>query len=345
MRSWMQRLGSALITLALACAACAPSANSTATPAAQMFRIGVITQAGPIADKSFNQAAWAGAQAAAQAVGGAAEYIETQTSKDYAANIARFGDQGYDVIITIGFGLSQATLVAARRYPASHFIGVDQFSVDAPPNLAGLIFHEDQAGYLAGVLAAKMTKTGVIAAVLGSDLVPPIVAFKEGYAAGAKSARADVRLIADFYPGGLDTAFSDPDWGAATAGRALEQGADVVFGAGGLTGSGALRAAAARVATNPDTFCIGVDSDQWETVPEARPCLLSSAMKLIEPGVVALVRQAKDGQFPSGNFFGDVGLAPFHGFDSQIPAEVKALLDVTVKGLKDGSITTGYVSK
>jgi basic membrane protein A len=112
----------------------------------------------------------------------------------------------------------------------------------------------------------------------------------------------------------------------------------VVFGAGGKTGNGAL----IQVASNAGLYCIGVDSDQWETVPEAHACLVSSAMKLITPGVFDLVKLAQDGKFPSGNYVGTTGLAPFHDFDSKVPADVKTKLQEIDKGLKDGSITTGY---
>jgi basic membrane protein A len=112
----------------------------------------------------------------------------------------------------------------------------------------------------------------------------------------------------------------------------------VVFGAGGKTGNGAL----IETAGTEGLYCIGVDSDQWETVPEAHPCLVSSAMKLITPGVGELVAMAKDGSFPGGNYFGQVGLAPFHDFDSTISADIKAKLEEINAGLQDGSIPTGY---
>ncbi|MGA1600621.1 MAG: BMP family lipoprotein, partial [bacterium] len=110
------------------------------------------------------------------------------------------------------------------------------------------------------------------------------------------------------------------------------------FGAGGLTGNGALQ----EIATHKGIYCIGVDTDQWNTVPAARPCLISSAMKLITPAVVDLVSSAKAGTFKGGNVFGAAGLAPFHDFDSVIPAQVKDLLVKTKAGLDSGAIKTGY---
>ena len=244
------------------------------------------------------------------------------------------------MIVTVGFALGAATLEAAQKYPDIKFIGVDQFQVPGEEldNVVGLIFHEDQSGYLAGVLAANMTESNTIAAVLGTDLVPPVVAFKEGYEFGAKSVNPDINLISTYHPGGIDTAFTDPEWGATTAAQAIDQGADVIFAAGGKTGNGGL----IEAASHEGVYCIGVDSDQWETVPEAHPCLVSSAMKLITPGVESLIEMAKNDEFPNGNFFGEAGLASFHDFEDQVPDDLKSELNRIADGLKDGSISTGY---
>jgi basic membrane protein A len=304
----------------------------------ELFCVGLVTDVGEIDDKSFNQSAWEGVLRAESELGAQVDYIETSDAKDYGANIGLFADAGYDVIVTVGFALGEATLEAATTYPDINFVGVDQFQGEAVSNVAGLIFTEDKAGFLAGALAGLLTETNTIAAVLGTDLVPPVVAFKEGYENGALYTNPDVNSISTFHPGGMDVAFTDPEWGASTAAQAIGQGADVIFGAGGKTGNGAL----IEVAGNDGLFCIGVDSDQWETVPEAHSCLVSSAMKLITPGVFDLVSAAKDGSFPSGNFVGDVGLAPFHDFDTVVSDEIKATLDEINTGLQDGSIETGY---
>jgi basic membrane protein A len=315
---------------------------------ADVFCIGLVTDVGEVDDKSFNQSAWEGAQQAAEELGGQAKFVETKDAKDYGANIDLFAADGYDVVITVGFALGEATSAAAAQYPEIKFIGVDQFqgwqfteeTTDDIANLSGLVFNEDQSGFLAGALAALMTESGKIAAVLGTDLVPPVVAFKEGYENGACYINPDIDYISTYHPGGLDVAFVDPEWGASTARQALDQGADVIFGAGGKTGNGAIT----EVASQEGAFCIGVDSDQWETVPEAHACLISSAMKLITPGVVELVKAAHGDSFPAGNYFGGSGLAPFHDFDGAIPQEVKDQLATIDAGLKDGSISTGYAN-
>ena len=114
----------------------------------------------------------------------------------------------------------------------------------------------------------------------------------------------------------------------------MDQGADIIFGAGGATGNGAL----IEVAEEAGALCVGVDSDQWFTVPEAHPCLVTSAMKLIDVGVAELIGQAYAGTMQGGNFFGEVGLAPFHDFDGIVTDEMRATLDDVMAGLADGSI-------
>ncbi|MBW7959252.1 MAG: BMP family ABC transporter substrate-binding protein [Candidatus Promineofilum sp.] len=330
--------GLLLLALMAACGGQKPAAEKKCGDEG-VICIGLVTDVGKIDDKSFNQSSWEGTQQAAKEVGALeVKYVETTDAKDYAANIKQFTDQGYNIIVTIGFGMGEATAEAAAANPKVHFIGVDQFQGEAIPNVAGLVFHEDQAGYLAGVLAASMSQSGVVASVLGTNLVPPVVAFNEGYLNGARSVNPNIKIIDTYHPGGLDVAFTDPEWGATTAQQAIDQGADVIFGAGGNTGNGAL----IQAAGNEGVWCIGVDTDQWETVPEAHPCLISSAVKLIPPGIVDLVKMSKDGKFPSGNYFGAAGLAPFHDHESAIPQEVKDLLEKTKAGLLDGSISTGY---
>ncbi len=327
-----KRLLALIAVLALFGAACTSSDDSDA------FKIGVVTDTGKVDDKSFNQSAWEGAQEAAAALGAEANYIETEQAKDYENNINLFVEDGVDVIITVGFGLGDATVAAAKANPDIVFIGVDQFQPEALPNLAGLIFPEDKSGFLAGALAGMLTETNIVGAVLGTDLVPPVVAFKEGWENGARYTNPGVDTISTYHPGGLDVAFGDPDWGAATARQALDQGADIIFGAGGATGNGAL----IEIASQDGAYCVGVDTDQWNTVPEAQPCLVTSAMKLIAPGVAALIEAAQAGEFPGGNYLGEVSLAPFHDFDGTVTDDMRATLDDVLEGLNDGSIATGY---
>lgn len=320
----------------------------SATPAATMammtvpanLKVGLVTDVGRVTDGGFNQSTWEGTQAAGKELNLPTEYIETTDPSDYANNINALLDKNDNVIITVGFNLADATTKAAQANPNVLFIGVDQDQSGGPtlPNLVGIVFHEDQSGFLAGVLAARMSKSGKVAGVYGAS-VPAVVRFKQGFEAGAKYANPNISVVSTYYPGDISKAFIDPTWGATTAGQAIDQGADVVFAAAGQTGNGALQEAAKRTTTAKPLYCIGVDTDQWLTVPEAHPCLLSSAEKLIPPAIDAVLKQALTGKIAGGNTYGTVGLAPFHDFDATIPQAIKDELTKLADDLASGKMT------
>ena len=307
----------------------------------EVFCVGLVTDVGKINDRSFNQSAWEGVQKSqTDGVADLVQFIETSDAKDYTKNIATFGDAGFDVIVTVGFGLGEATAASAAVYPNIRFIGVDQFQSEVVPGVSGLNFPEDHAGFLVGALAAMMSKSHIIGAVCGTDVVPPVWRFGEGYKAGAAYAdtligTATEVLIVYHSDVGFDKTFTDPEWGAQTAKSMINQGADAIFGCGGLTGNGAITAAAQTGA-----YAIGVDTDQYLTLPEAAPRMLSSALKLITPGVADLIAAAKDDIAPDGNIFGAGGYAPFHDLDGEVPAEIKRAMEEINVGLLDGSIKT-----
>jgi basic membrane protein A len=340
-----------LIVASMILTACGASAPSEADCAKDtVFCVGLVTDVGKVNDKSFNQSAWEGVQKAkTDGSADVVQFIETADAKDYAKNISTFADANYDVIVTVGFGLGEATAAAAKSYPKINFVGVDQFQAwpytddkaDDIANMTGLNFPEDNAGFLVGALASMMSESHVIGAVCGTDVVPPVWRFGEGYKAGAAYAdgmngtTTEVQVVyhSDV---GFDKTFTDPEWGAQTAKAMMDNGADAVFGCGGLTGNGAITAAA-----QAGKYAIGVDADQYLTLPEAAPQMLSSAMKLITPGVAELVAAAKGGTIEAGNFIGDASYAPFHDLDSKVPAEVKTTMEKLNAGLLDGSIKTG----
>jgi basic membrane protein A and related proteins len=288
-----------------------------------------------IDDGSFNESVWNGMQAAAFC-GAEIDFVESQSPSDYATNIAEFAENDFDMIVTVGFALAQDTNAAAEAFPDIRFIGVDQFQAEVTEGVTGMVFYEQDAGFLAGVLAANLTDSGIVAGVYGSDTVPPVVAFKEGYEAGVRYVDEDISVISTFHPGGVDVAFSDPQWGATTARQALDQNADVVFAAGGATGNGSL-IEVATVGENPP-YCIGVDTDQWLTVPEAHPCLVSSAQKLLDAAMADMALQHVRGTLEDGNYFGLVGLAPFHAFEDVVPEDLQAELDMIATMLADDEL-------
>jgi len=315
--------------------------DETSCGTAGAFCVGVVTDTGKVDDKSFNQASWEGAKAGAEKAGGFAKYIESLDSKDYANNIDLFAGKKYNVIVTVGFLMADATAAAAVKYPTIKFIGVDQFNGSPAANYSGLVFNEDKGGFIVGYLAGYLTKSGKTAAIAGGpSTIPPVRKYIEGFANGvayaAKEQKKKLAKASTVYYTGAN-AFNDPAWGATTAKQYLSQGYDVIFAAGGRTGNGGL----AAIAKKKGAFCIGVDLDQWLTLPEAHGCLVTSAEKRLVAGVGSLVAQVKDGSFKGGNFFGTVGASPYHALASKVPAAVQKKVDATLKKLIDGSLPTG----
>jgi branched-chain amino acid transport system substrate-binding protein len=310
----------------------------------EVFCVGLVTDTSTINDKGFNQSAWEGVlQAKDQGLVLIAQFIETKDPQEYSNNIKTFADGGYDAIVTVGFGLAEATKEAALKYPGILFIGVDQTSdPSSPANLAGLNFPEDQAGFLVGALAAQMSQKGYIAAVCGTDDVPAVWRLGEGYRAGAAFADRQTgknTTVVVVYHKNDGKAFNDPGWGAATAKTLIDRGADVIFGCGGVTGNGAVTEAA-----QAGRYVIGVDSDQYYTLPEAAPHMLTSAIKLITPGVFDLIKAAKDNKFTGGSFLGGAGYAPFHDLENAVPGEVKTWMEDLFKSLQNGQVKTNLTA-
>ena len=331
-----------LILVAILLPACAPAEIDCASE--QAFCIGLVTNnQGKVDDRAFNQSTWEAVQQAGTEFGAEVHYIETINVKDYGKNIAAFGEEHYDVIITVGSGTAAPTLAAAKLYPNTDFIGVDQFQEEALDGVAGLVFPEDQEGFLAGALAAMLSESHQIGAACASDGIPAIWRLGAGYAAGAEYVDElfeSTTIVFVIHNDSFTESFIDPEWGAETARAMMTQGADVIFGCGGSTGEGAIVAAAQE-----DLYVIGLDTDQYWTLPDAAPRMLTSVSKLVTPGVYELIRLSHEKNFPSGNFFGQVGYAPFHELDHEIPPAVKEQLQMIRSGLADGSIETNVPSK
>ena len=194
--------------------ACTPTAADCTSE--DVFCVGLVTDVGKVDDKSFNQSAWEGVQQSKTEWLHLVQYIETTDAKDYDKNIATFADAGYDVIVTVGFAWVKPPPLPPRSIPNVKFIGVDQFQADGTiANVTGLNFPEDNAGFLVGALAAMMSETAKIGAVCGTDAVPPVWRFGEGYKAGAAYIDPAVEVNVVYHSDvGFDKTFTDPEWGA-----------------------------------------------------------------------------------------------------------------------------------
>jgi basic membrane protein A and related proteins len=337
----------AVVTVALACGSSGGSSSGSSANCSKMFKVGLVTDVGKLSDKSFNANSWQGVvdaqNEASLCVQGKA--IESNSSEDYQKNLRLFGDGGYDAVVAVGFNLGADAQTFAKQYPNVKVIMVDAApDPGAPTNITSLLFREDQAGFLAGAVAGLYTKTNVIAGVYGLD-IPPVERYRVGYENGAKYVNPKITTLGVYQTAcSCPKDFNDPDWGKARGLEFTDRKADVLFGAGGNTGNGALLAALQK-----NVACVGVDVDQFVSYPEAAPCLLTSAEKHLALAVKTAITQAVKGQFKSGiqtfdATTGGVGVAPFHNFDSKLTSDQKAKIDTISKGLQDGSIKTGATS-
>ncbi|PJF26805.1 MAG: BMP family ABC transporter substrate-binding protein [Phototrophicales bacterium] len=303
----------------------------------------LVTDVGRVNDGTFNQYAYEGMLAAAEDFDLEVTFIETQAQTDYEANLATCIDEGYDAVITVGFLIADATLAAAEANPDVYFIGVDQFVPEgSPENYVGVQFREDEAGFLVGAMAALMTESGTIAGVYGID-IPPVVKFRNGFEQGARYINPDINVLGVY----IDS-FTARDRGASAAEQFIGEGADVIFGAGGPTGSGAIAFAASVGA-----LVIGVDQDEYFTTFQGGEAvgaenIITSAVKRVDQSVYLSLEALVNGDLETFGGGGTrvlsaandgIGFAPSH--DANVPEEVIEQVTAILEGLKNGSIETG----
>jgi basic membrane lipoprotein Med (substrate-binding protein (PBP1-ABC) superfamily) len=306
----------------------------------------LVTDLGRVNDGTFNQFAYEGMVRAADEFDLDNRYIETQNETDYRANIDTCVAFGVDAVVTVGFLIADSTWAAAEDNPDVYFIGVDQFVFEGPPNYVGIQYREDQSGFLAGALAAMVTESGVVAGVYGVE-IPPVVKFRNGFEQGVAYLNAedgtDVQTLGVY----IDD-FLAPDRGASAAEQFIGEGADVIFGAGGPTGTGGILAAAAQ-----GVWVIGVDQDEYissfgagET--EGSQYIITSAIKRVDQGVYDMLAVLAQGDMESfvggGNYILEVAndgitFGPKH--DADIPDEYYDRLTEIKDGLISGDIETG----
>jgi basic membrane protein A len=251
-------------------------------------------------------------------------------------------DDGANLIVTVGFALGADTYAAATANPDIHFIGVDQFQTqDELPNYESLIYSEAQAGYLAGIVAASISESGVVAAIGGSGTIPPVVNYMRGYENGVLSVNPDATVILKYISNDLAVAFNDPTTGKSFSDEFLGVNADVdvMFQVAGKTGNGVLDSAVAA-----GIYALGVDVDQWVSYPSANVCIVTSAEKKLTKSVSEAIQGfAAGGDERTGNVFlgaaeGMVGISPFYQFGDLITEDTQAAIDDAFAGMADGTL-------
>ncbi|MDZ4180405.1 MAG: BMP family ABC transporter substrate-binding protein [Coriobacteriia bacterium] len=308
------------------------------------FLAAMVTDVGGLGDKSFNDGSYAGLERAESELGIQIRALESNEIADYEPNIDQLAAANYNVIFTVGFLMTDTTVKKAPEYPGVAFGGIDQFLEDAPANAAGLIFKENEGAYMAGVVAglatldtamdSRINADNTIAFIGGMD-IPPVEKFEAGFIAGAKSINPDVRVIS-LYAGSFD----DQAKGKELALSAIDQGADVVFAAAGLTGLGSITACQEKGA-----LFIGVDVDQYETVEGSGDVMLTSAIKRLDVVVFETIKAVFEGTFVGGTNteFGlaedAVGLAPFHDFEDKVSQDIKDAVEKAREDVLSGAVT------
>jgi basic membrane protein A and related proteins len=335
----------------------------TAAPKKLLVRL--VTDIGGIDDKSFNTTAYKGVQDAITKLGVDGAYLQSKQQTDYEKNIQEFVNAKSDLIVTVGFLLGPATAKLALANPTSKFaivdytfpdcypgavVGKDCGAEKAVPNVLGLAFQTDQAAFMAGYLAAGMSKTKKVG-TFGGLQIPTVTIFMAGFQSGVEywntQKKDTVKVL------GWDTkaakglftgSFTEPDKGKTAAKSLIDEGADIIMPVAGLTGNGAFTAAKDA----KTVLAIGVDTDQCVSIADACPVLLTSVRKNMDTAVYDAIKAVQDGTFKGGvNYVGTlanngVSLAPYNQLDSKVSADLKKEVDQIKADLISGKLKTGF---
>ena len=343
-----------LLLLALfAAAGSAPAAPPAAFPArgrAGPMRVAMLSDGGTFGDNSFNQNCREGLEELLYS--GAplyVQFVETLSPENFGRKLAAFAERDYRLIIGIGYRMAPAIEAVSADYPRTLFACVDGDYDDPPHNVWALTFQVDECAFPAGYLAAAWAelqdpKDPAVAWVGGVD-VDSVNQFVVGFRNGVLHYNAvkgkSVRLL-----GRHVGSFDDFDGGKALAEEFLDDGAEVLFGVGSITGNGAIAAA-----KEYGKWAIGVDTDQYHTLAGQQDILLTSCLKRMDRAVNQVVTAALDNQFWGGTrYIGSlanhgVGLAPYHDFAGQIPERLQKEIVDLQRRILEGEISTGWPAK
>jgi basic membrane protein A len=308
------------------------STPSSGTPAAKKIKVGLVTDIGGLNDRSFNQLANQGLTRAKSQLGVDTRVLPSKSNADYVPNLSSLAQQKYDLVVGVGFLMADAVGTVAKKFPDTKFAIID---VDAtglkgkPTNVEGLLFKEQQSGYLAGYLAGLYAKDNNITTIssVGGQKIPPVDHYIAGYQAGAKAANPSIKTL-----NGYSQDFVDQAKCKEIALSQIARGSGVVFQVAGQCGLGALDAAKEKGKQG-----VGVDADQAYLGAH----ILTSAVKKVDVAVLDTVKQVQDDKFTGGtNTTFDVsndgaGLGKISAAGSKYQSQV----DAQTAKLKDGSVT------
>jgi basic membrane protein A len=306
------------------------SSSSQSSPEAKKIKVGLVTDIGGLNDRSFNQLANEGLERAKSELGVEGRVLTSSKNSDYVPNLSSLAQQKYDIVIGVGFLMSDAMATVAKKFPTTNFAIIDfpQSGLKGKPtNVRGLLFKENEAGYLAGTVAGLYAKDqggDQVVSTVGGQKIPPVDSYIAGFQAGAKKANPDIKTL-----NGYSQDFVKQDLCKEEALNQIAEGSQVVFQVAGQCGLGALDAAKEKSVQG-----IGVDADQgylgdW---------IITSAVKKVDVAVFDTVKQAQEGSFKGGEdtIFdvksGAVGLGKLSAKGQKYEDQVKAVQEKISSG-------------
>lgn len=297
----------------------------------KVFKIGMVTDVGGVNDESFNQSAWKGLQKIEKEYGKdkvVVKYLESKQDADYVPNLETFIDEDMDLIIGVGFKLSDAIQEASEHYPENQFALIDAAYEKQPKNVTSLLFEDNVSAYLTGLVAGKMTETNKVGFIGGIE-GEVIDRFDYGFRAGVEASNPDADVLVQYA-----NSFSDAALGKSIANQMHQKNADIIFSAAGAVGIGAIEAAKEN-----NKKAIGVDQDQNKLAPDN---VITSAMKNIDVAVYNMVKSLIEGKYEAGKVvvntleMGGVGIAPTS--DKHVKEEVLKYVEQEAEKIKSGEI-------
>ena len=303
------------------------------------LKIGLVTDIGGLNDKSFNALANTGRLDAAKDFGVTTSVIESKKQEDYIPNLTTFAQQNYDLVIGVGFLMTNQVWTVAKQFPNIKFALIDGAPADAAgktenlPNVANLFFKEQEAGYLVGVIAATMAKDKVGKAThntvcsMGGIPIPPVDHYIAGYQDAVKTISPSTTIL-----NGYSNDFVDQAKGKEVGLNHISKNCDILFQVAGGSGLGYIAAA-----KDKGLYAIGVDADQADVAPGT---VITSALKRVNKAVYNTVQAVKDGKYKAGdNFFSAANDGIGYGkLDAVVPANAKAAADQALADIKSGKI-------
>jgi len=335
--TWLA-VGATTLLLVFGAAAC--GGDDGGGGSSDKMKIALVTDTGGVDDRGFNEFSIKGLDKAEADLDIEKRVYVSNSADDYEPNLTAAVDDGYELVIAVGFLLAPSAIKVATANPDVSFAGVDHFYAEAGDasceeaktcaveNALGMQYPSEESGYLAGVVAALTTKTGTVSTV-GGIKIPPVDNWIAGYQAAVKATKPSVKLLNAY-----SNDFNDAAKCKEIALDQIAQSSDVVFQVAGDCGLGAIDAACEKSVT-----AIGVDADQ----SAQGDCVLTSALKPLEESVFGVIQTFVDGEYTGGtNAFYGVEQLPdaqlLTDFTSEVSQEVQDAVDKAEAGLKDGTI-------